>query len=78
MIWLDRPVESCIASLTERDLRGGGDRVAFSALPERASDYEKRGGSSARAAHGDLARSFGEAAVILRNRKAIKGLLRIT
>jgi adenylate kinase family enzyme len=43
LIWLDLPVEGCIANLTERGVRGGGDRASFSALLESTRDYEGRG-----------------------------------
>lgn len=78
LIWLDPPVEDCIANLTERGVRGGGDRASFSALLEWTRDYEGRRGSSSRAAHSDLAKSFGGDAIVLPNRKAAEDFLRIT
>lgn len=78
VICLDLPVEDCIANLTERGVRGGGDRASFSALLEWTRDYEGRGSSSSRAAHSDLAKSFGGDAIVLPNRKAAEDFLRIT
>jgi adenylate kinase family enzyme len=51
LMWLDVPVEECIANVRARGLRRGGDEAAFAALIEWVGEYHVRTNANSRLAH---------------------------
>jgi adenylate kinase family enzyme len=51
LIWLDVPIEECIANVKARGLRRGGDEAAFMALVDWVGDYAVRTNANSRVAH---------------------------
>lgn len=51
LIWLDVPVDECVANLRQRGLRRGGNEASFMELLAWASDYPQRQTSSSFAGH---------------------------
>jgi adenylate kinase family enzyme len=51
LIWLDVPIEECIANVKARGLRRGGDEAAFAALIDWIADYAVRTNANSRVAH---------------------------
>jgi hypothetical protein len=51
LIWLDVPVEECIANVRARGQKGGGDAASFSALIGWVADYRVRTNANSRTAH---------------------------
>ena len=51
LIWLDTPVEECIANVKARGQKSGGDAASFAALIEWVADYQVRTNANSRTAH---------------------------
>lgn len=51
LIWLDMPIEECIANVKARGQKSGGDTASFAALIEWVADYQVRTNANSRAAH---------------------------
>jgi len=51
LVWLDVPIDECIANVEARGLRRGGDKAAFAALIEWVADYNVRTNPNSRIAH---------------------------
>ena len=51
LIWLDVPVEDCIANVKARGQKSGGDAASFAALIEWVADYRVRTNANSRTAH---------------------------
>ena len=56
LIWLDVPIEECIANVKARGQKSGGDAASFAALIEWVADYQVRTNANSRTAH---ERAFG-------------------
>jgi len=75
LVWLDLPIEECLANLRARGLRRGGDATAFAALLAWAGDYGIRESSSSFAGHARLFEAFGGHRIRLGSRAEIAALL---
>lgn len=75
LIWLDFPVEECLANLNHRGLRGGGDTQAFRELLEWASAYRERDSSSSWVGHKQIYDSFSGPKFRLTSRSDLDALM---
>lgn len=76
LIWLDLPVDACVAALRRRRSRRGGDADSLTALVRWAGEYEERQTSSSRAGHERLFTSFAGSRHRLASRSAVSGYAR--
>lgn len=51
LIWLDVPIEECVANVKARGQKSGGNAASFAALIEWVADYPIRTNANSRAAH---------------------------
>jgi adenylate kinase family enzyme len=57
-VWLDLPIEECVANVRARGLRRGGDPAAFETLIQFVVDYDVRTNANSRTAHEQAFNSF--------------------
>jgi adenylate kinase family enzyme len=75
LIWLDMPVDECIANLRQRGVRRGGDEASFAELLAWAADYPQRQTSSSFAGHEGIFASFPRRKLRLSSRRDVDQLL---
>jgi hypothetical protein len=75
LVWLDLPVEECMANLNHRGLRGGGDTQAFLELLEWAGTYRERDSSSSWLGHKQIFDAFSRPKFRLTSRPDLDALL---
>jgi len=75
LIWLDIPIEECIANVKARGLRRGGDDAAFEALIAFVSDYETRANANSRSAHEQAFNTFAKNKVRVATREEMANVL---
>lgn len=74
-VWLDLPVEDCVANVRARGLRRGGDAQAFEALLQFVADYDVRTNANSRSAHAQAFAGFAGFKTRLTSRAGISSLL---
>lgn len=75
LVWLDIPIEECIANVKSRGQKSGGDAASFAALIAWIGDYAIRMNANSRAAHERAFNTFESHKVKLASRTEIGGLL---
>jgi adenylate kinase family enzyme len=75
LIWLNIPVEDCIANVRARGLRRGGDEAAFTALIEWVGEYHVRTNANSRLAHEQAFDSFEDHRAKITSRAEMAALL---
>lgn len=75
LIWLDTPVDECVANLRQRGLRRTGDAASFDELRAWAADYPRRQTSSSRAGHERIFLAFPRRKFRLASREDVDRLL---
>jgi hypothetical protein len=75
LIWVDVPIEECIANAKARGLRRGGDEDAFAALIAFIGDYATRTNANSRTAHEQAFSAFANNKVRVATRADMAKLL---
>jgi hypothetical protein len=75
LIWLDLPLDECIANLQQRGLQHGGDAASFVELLAWAADYPHRQTSSSRTGHGRIFAAFPARKLCLARREDVAHFL---
>jgi adenylate kinase family enzyme len=75
LIWLDVPIEECIANVKARGLRRGGDEAAFMTLIDWVADYAVRTNANSRVAHERAFDAFGGHRTKITSRAEMAALL---
>jgi len=76
LVWLDIPIEECIANVKARGLRRGGDDAAFAALIAFVGDYATRTNANSRIAHEQAFDAFTKTRLRIATREDMAKVLR--
>jgi hypothetical protein len=75
LVWLDVPIEECIANVKARGLRRGGDDAALAALIAFVGDYATRTNANSRTAHEQAFNAFAKNKVRVATREDMAKVL---